>query len=81
MLPPETITSTNGSSKEVLPNQQQQHGVESQGVQGSLGGRLIPLKTTLETCAGESLLNVYITSVPVKQASGSLEYVFSFVLV
>jgi hypothetical protein len=39
-------------------------------------GRLVPLKTTLETRAGETLVDVYITYVPVKLASRVLEYVF-----
>jgi hypothetical protein len=34
---------------------------------------LIALKTTLETKARESFISVYATSVPVKQASGTLE--------
>ncbi|KAH8781953.1 cytidine deaminase-like protein [Hyaloscypha finlandica] len=38
-------------------------------------GILIPLKTTLETRARGSLLDVYVTSVPVKQASGALEVI------
>jgi tRNA-specific adenosine deaminase 3 len=36
-------------------------------------GILVPLKTTLETRARGSLLDVYVTSVPIKQASGTLE--------
>ncbi|KAA8573654.1 hypothetical protein MFRU_001g03840 [Monilinia fructicola] len=36
-------------------------------------GSLIPLKTTLETRARDSLLSVYITHVPAKKASGVLE--------
>ncbi len=36
-------------------------------------GILIPLKTTLETRARESLVSVFVTTVPVKQASGTLE--------
>ncbi|QSZ34125.1 hypothetical protein DSL72_005713 [Monilinia vaccinii-corymbosi] len=35
-------------------------------------GRLVPLKTTLETRARDSLLSVYITHVPAKKASGVL---------
>ncbi|PMD56372.1 cytidine deaminase-like protein [Hyaloscypha bicolor E] len=38
-------------------------------------GILVPLKTTLETRARGSLLDVYVTSVPVKQASGALEVI------
>jgi len=37
------------------------------------GGQLVALKTTLETRARETVIDVYITSVPVKQASGTLE--------
>ena len=41
---------------------------------GSLNnGILVPLKTTLETRARDSSISVYVTSVPVKQASGTLE--------
>jgi hypothetical protein len=36
-------------------------------------GVLVPLKTTLETRARDAFLDVYITNVPVKQASGTLE--------
>ena len=36
-------------------------------------GTLVALKTTLETRARESFISVYVTSVPVKQASGTLE--------
>lgn len=36
-------------------------------------GRLIPLKTTLETRGTENLVDVYITRVPVKKASVCLE--------
>jgi tRNA-specific adenosine deaminase 3 len=36
-------------------------------------GVLAPLKTILETRARDSFINVYVTSVPVKQASGTLE--------
>lgn len=39
----------------------------------STTGRLIPLKTTLETRARDSWLSVYITSVPAKKASGALK--------
>lgn len=39
----------------------------------SNGGVLFPLRTTLETRARDSFIGVYVTSVPVKQASGSLE--------
>jgi tRNA-specific adenosine deaminase 3 len=39
----------------------------------SKGGILVPLKTTLETRARDSFISVYVTSVPVKQASGTLE--------
>lgn len=37
------------------------------------GGTLVPLKTVLETRARESCISVYVTSVPVKQASRTLE--------
>ena len=47
--------------------------VTMQSVDQSSGGQLIPLKTTLETRARESIINIYVTSVPVKQASGALE--------
>ena len=36
-------------------------------------GTLVALKTILETKARESFITVYVTSVPVKQASGTLE--------
>jgi tRNA-specific adenosine deaminase 3 len=36
-------------------------------------GVLVPLKTALETRARDSFIDVYVTSVPVKQASGTLE--------
>jgi tRNA-specific adenosine deaminase 3 len=39
----------------------------------SPNGVLVPLKTTLETTARDSFISVYVTSVPVKQASGTLE--------
>lgn len=39
----------------------------------STSGVLIPLKTILETRARDSLLSVYITSVPAKKASGVLK--------
>lgn len=39
----------------------------------SNNGILVPLKTTLETRARDSFISVYVTSVPVKQASGTLE--------
>jgi tRNA-specific adenosine deaminase 3 len=37
------------------------------------GGTLVPLKTILETRARDSFISVYVTSVPVKQASRTLE--------
>lgn len=37
------------------------------------GGTLVPLKTVLETRARDSFISVYVTSVPVKQASRTLE--------
>jgi hypothetical protein len=41
---------------------------------GSLNnGILVPLKTTLETRARDSSISVYVTSVPVKKASRTLE--------
>jgi len=36
-------------------------------------GRLLPLKTTLETRMRESLVDVYVTKVPVKKASACLK--------
>lgn len=36
-------------------------------------GRLVPLKTTLETRMKETLVEVYVTKVPVKKASACLE--------
>ncbi|CAD6449768.1 25e8c1de-95ce-45c6-b0b7-b8f748ff1de6 [Sclerotinia trifoliorum] len=42
------------------------------GALTNTSGGLIPLKTTLETRARDSLLSVYITSVPVKKASNVL---------
>ncbi len=36
-------------------------------------GTLVPLKTILETRARDSFISVYATSVPVKQASRTLE--------
>jgi hypothetical protein len=36
-------------------------------------GVLVPLKTVLEMRARESFISVYVTSVPVKQASVTLE--------
>ncbi|KAF7866784.1 hypothetical protein EAF04_005626 [Stromatinia cepivora] len=42
------------------------------GASLSTSGGLIPLKTTLETRARDSLLSVYITSIPAKKASGVL---------
>lgn len=40
---------------------------------GGSGGILVPLKTAMEVRARESFIEVYVTSVPVKQASGALE--------
>jgi hypothetical protein len=36
-------------------------------------GRLVPLKTTLKTRMKETLVDVYVTKVPVKKASACLE--------
>lgn len=36
-------------------------------------GILVPLKTTMETRARDSFISVYVTRVPVKQASATLE--------
>ncbi len=41
-------------------------------------GVFVPLKTTLETRAVEKVINVYITSVPAKQASGTLKQVYPY---
>lgn len=41
----------------------------------SKGGTLVPLKTVLETRARESCISVYVTSVPVKQASRTLDVI------
>jgi hypothetical protein len=34
--------------------------------------RLIPLKTTLEVGARESVINVYVVTIPLRQASSAL---------
>jgi hypothetical protein len=41
-----------------------------------ISGRLVPLKTALETGARDSLLSVYVTSVPAKSASTVLRSVY-----
>lgn len=38
-------------------------------------GRLVPLKTTLETRKRDTVVEVYVTAVPIKAASGALRYV------
>ncbi|PQE03191.1 cytidine and deoxycytidylate deaminase zinc-binding region protein [Rutstroemia sp. NJR-2017a BBW] len=40
-----------------------------------ISGRLVPLKTALETGARDSILNVYVTSVPAKSASTVLSLI------
>lgn len=38
-------------------------------------GRLVPLKTTLETRKRDEVVEVYVTAVPIKAASSALRYV------
>ncbi|EPE30875.1 Cytidine deaminase-like protein [Glarea lozoyensis ATCC 20868] len=47
----------------------------SNGIVAQLAGTLIPLKTTLETSKDVKLLNVFITAVPLKKASGTLSLI------
>ena len=42
---------------------------------GKIGGYLIPLKTALETQARDTLVDFYVSAVPVKQANTILKYV------
>lgn len=46
------------------------HGGGENGVKVS--GILVPLKTTLETRRSDAVVEVYVTAVPVKGASGAL---------
>jgi tRNA-specific adenosine deaminase 3 len=47
---------------------------ESDAIPARFGSRkLVPLKTTLETRARDTVINVYVTLVPVKQASTALK--------
>jgi len=41
------------------------------------GGRLVPLKTTIELSSDDAVLEVYVTIVPVKAASGALDLIRS----
>ncbi len=36
-------------------------------------GYLVPLKTTLETTARDTIIDVYVTIIPIKQASNTLK--------
>lgn len=42
---------------------------------GGEPGRPVPLRTTLETRRSDAVVEVYVTAVPVKGASGALRYV------
>jgi tRNA-specific adenosine deaminase 3 len=45
--------------------------MDSEG--SSAKGRLIPLKTTLEVEARDQIIDVYVVSIPLRQASNALK--------
>jgi hypothetical protein len=49
--------------------------LELDNSESSARGRLVPLKTTLETRKRDKVVEVYVMAVPVKEASGTLRYV------
>ncbi|KAH8803123.1 cytidine deaminase-like protein [Xylogone sp. PMI_703] len=61
------MTQAHGEGQQCLPEK-----ILSIGNGTAPSGQLIPLKTMLETTARDRLLDVYITSVPPKKASGIL---------